>query len=155
MRVYHEGLSTYHTGSQQTGQLASITSVLAREKINIRSITISSFGPQGFLNILVDDPKGAQKALIKEGHNVDMKQVVAVLIEDRPGGLDGMVQLLFKENVNIENAYGFVLESRKHAVFVIEVDQIDTAIKILEEHKYKTLSAEALDAIEPFHYMKY
>lgn len=137
------------------GQLASVTSVLAREKINIRAITISSFGPQGFLNILVDDPKGGQKALTKEGLNVEMKQVVAVLIGDKPGGLDGMVQLLFSENVNVENAYGFVLESRKHAVFVIEVDQIDTAIKILEKHKYQTLNAEALAAIEPFHYMKY
>jgi len=139
----------------QPGKLAEVTSLLKSEKINIRAITISSFGERGFFNVLVDDPRGAQKALIKAGLEVELKEVVAVLIDDKPGGLDRIVQLLSQEKLNVENAYGFVLESWKNAVFVIEVTELDRAIKILEEHKIKTLSAEALAAVEPFHYMKY
>lgn len=139
----------------QPGKLAEVTSLLKTEKINIRAITISSFGERGFFNVLVDDPKGAQKALAKAGLEVELKEVVAVLIDDKPGGLDRIVQLLSQEKLNIENAYGFVLESWKNAVFVIEVTELDQAIKLLEEHKIKTLSAEALSAVEPFHYMKY
>jgi hypothetical protein len=37
----------------------------------------------------------------------------------------------------------------------VDVDQIEKTQKILEKNKFKTLDAEALDTIEPFHYMKY
>ena len=65
------------------------------------------------------------------------------------------MQLLADKGVNIENAYGFVLESWKQAVFVVDVDQINKTEKILEEAGFKTLDPDALSSIEPFHYMKY
>ncbi|HNY65500.1 MAG TPA: ACT domain-containing protein [Deltaproteobacteria bacterium] len=137
------------------GKLARVSGVLAREKINIRAITISSFGERGFFNILVDDPTLARKALEKAGIKTDLKEVIAVLIDDRPGGMDRLAQLLGAEGINIENAYGFVLESSKSAVLVVDVNDLEKTQKILKEHKFKTLSPEALAAIEPFHYMKY
>jgi hypothetical protein len=137
------------------GRLAQVSGVLAREKINVRAITISSFGDKGFLNLLVDDPKLALKALSKEGIASELKEVIAVLIDDKPGGMDKLAQVLADKGINIENAYGFVLESNKTAVFVIDVSDIEGAQKILKEHKFKTLSPEALATVEPFHYMKY
>ncbi len=137
------------------GKLAEVSSILAREKFNIRAITISSFGQRGFLNIMVDDPKLARKALEKEGVAVELKEIIAVILEDRPGGMDKLVQYLGKEGINIENAYGFVLESHKTAVFVIDVSDIDSTRKVLKEQGFKTLGTEALATIEPFHYLKY
>ncbi|MBN2159753.1 MAG: ACT domain-containing protein [Spirochaetes bacterium] len=137
------------------GRLAQVTRVLAREKINIRAITISSFGERGFFNIIVDEPKRAHKVLDQNGLEVELKEVFAVLIDDKPGGLDGLIQLLASNNVNVENAYGFVLESRIKAVFVVDVDNRKLAQQVLLEGGYKTLDAESLNAIEPFHYMKY
>ena len=137
------------------GKLAQVSAVLSREKINIRAITISSYGDKGFFNILVDDPKLAQKALTREGVSVTLKEIIAVVIDYKPGGMDRLVQLLAKQGINIENAYGFVLESNKTAVFVVDVSDLDGAQKVLKENKFKTISAEALATIEPFHYMKY
>ena len=139
------------------GQLAAVTGVLSKENINIRGITISSFGPQGFFNILVDDPKKAQKAFIRDGFEVEIKEVVSVVVDDRPGSLDNMIQILAKESINIQNAYGFVLESKKTAVIVLEVDQdqIDKAVELLNRNKYKTITAEGIAAIEPFAYINY
>lgn len=137
------------------GRLARVTSVLAKEKINMRAITISSFGDHGFFNLIVDEPKRAHKVLSKEGLTVELKEVIAVLIDDRPGGLDRLVQLLAEEGINVENAYGFVLETHKNAVFVVEVDDITKTQKILSVKGFKTLDPDALNAIEPFHYMKY
>ncbi|RPI90177.1 MAG: ACT domain-containing protein [Spirochaetales bacterium] len=137
------------------GMLARVTAILAKEKINLRAISISSFGDHGFFNMIVDEPKRAHKALSKEGLSVALKEVVAVLIDDHPGGLDGLVQVLAAEKINVENAYGFVLETHKNAVFVVEVDDREKTQKILSAKGYKTLDADALNAIEPFHYMKY
>jgi len=137
------------------GVLARVTSMLSREKINIRATTISSFGDKGFFNLIVDDPERAHKALTKEGIQAELREVVAVLINDRPGGLDRLVQLLAGAGINIENAYGFVIESRKNAVFVLEVKDPAAAKDLLKKEKFEILSSRALSDIEPFHYMKY
>lgn len=137
------------------GRMAKVTSLMAAGKINIRAITISSSDAFGVINMLVDDPDRAQAILTKAGLTVSLKPVVAVVIPDKPGGLDRLIQLLFREEINIENAYGFVLESWEKAVFVLEIDQIDKTIAVLEAGEFETLDTEALAAIEPFHYMKY
>jgi hypothetical protein len=137
------------------GTLAQVTSILARKKINIRAAAISSFGDSGFINLIVDDPKLGQKALSKEGIAVEQKEIIAVLIEDRPGGLDKLLQILSAKNINIENAYGFVIESRKNAVFVLEVNELDRAKNLIEVSGFKTLAPQELSEIEPFYYAEY
>jgi len=137
------------------GRLAKVTSILAREKISIRAISISSSDAFGVINMLVDAPEKAQEVLSKAGLTVNLKAVIAVVIEDRPGGLDKLIQLLSRENINIENAYGFVLESWKKAVFVIDVEQIEGIDNVLKKEGFETLNAGALAAVEPFHYIKY
>ena len=137
------------------GRLAKVTGILKKGKINIRAITISTSDAFGVINALVDDPEGARALLEGEGLTVSLKEVIAVVIEDRPGGLDSLIQLLFEQGINIENAYGFVLESRKKAVFVVDVDQLEQTQKILRDAGFETLDTKALSAIEPFHYMNY
>jgi len=137
------------------GQLAGVTALLARAGISIRATTITTFGETGIINLIVDEPKRAEKVLIQAGKTVYLKDVLAVLIPDRPGGLDRLMQLLYQEGININNAYGFVLECGEKAVFVVDVDRIEKTEKLLEKNKFETLDTEALSAVEPFHYMKY
>jgi hypothetical protein len=137
------------------GRLAAVTHVLAKEKINIRATTISTSDTFGVINLIVDDPARAEAVLTKAGMTVSLGRVLAVVIPDQPGGLDRLTQLLLTENVNINNAYGFVLEGHRKAVFVVSVDQIEKAEALLEKNGFQTLDAEALSTIEPFHYMKY
>lgn len=137
------------------GRLAAVTQVLAKEKISIRATTIATSDTFGVINLIVDDPARAQAALAKSGMTVSLIPVLAVVIPDQPGGLNRLTQLLYAERININNAYGFVLESSRKAVFVVSVDQIEKAENILAKNGFQTLDADALAAIEPFHYMKY
>jgi hypothetical protein len=136
------------------GRLAAVTQTLAKEKINIRATTIATSDTFGVINLIVDDPPRAEAALTKAGMTVRLSQVLAVVISDQPGGLDKLTQLLFAEGVNVNNAYGFVLEGNRKAVFVVSVDRIETAEKLLEKNGFQTLDAEALSAVEPIHYRK-
>jgi len=137
------------------GRLAAVTRVLAKEKINIRATTIATSDTFGVINLIVDDPQRAEAALAKAGMTVTLSQVLAVVIPDQPGGLDKLTQLLYTAQINVNNAYGFVLEGSRKAVFVVSVDQIEKAEALLEKNGFQTLDAEALSAIEPFHYLKY
>jgi hypothetical protein len=131
------------------GKLAQVTSVLAKENISIRATTISTSDTFGVISLIVDNPKRAEAALTKAGMTVNLRGVLAILIPDKPGGLDNLTQLLDKEGVNINNAYGFVLESAKKAVFVVDVDQVEKTEELLVKHGFQTLDIEALAAMEP------
>lgn len=137
------------------GRLAAVTRVLAKEKINIRATTIATSDTFGVINLIVDEPERAGRALTAAGMTVTLNPVLAVVIPDQPGGLDKLTQLLLAEEINVNNAYGFVLESSRKAIFVVSVDQVERAEKLLEKKGFQTLDAESLSAIEPFHYMKY
>jgi hypothetical protein len=137
------------------GRLAAVTQVLAKEKINIRATTITTSDTFGVINLLVDDPKKAQKVLTAAGMMVRMRNVLAVELDDKPGALDRLTQLLYKENINVNNAYGFVVESYERAIFVVDVDQIEKAEQLVEKNGFKTLDTEGLTSAEPFHYTKY
>ncbi|HPD57230.1 MAG TPA: ACT domain-containing protein [Smithellaceae bacterium] len=129
------------------GKLAAVTGVLNKEKINIRATTIATADTFGVVNLIVDDPQKAEAALAKAGMTVHLREVLAVLIPDKPGGLDALTQLLYKEKINVNNAYGFVLEGSKSAVFVVDVDQLEKTEKLLEENGFKTLDTKTLSAM--------
>jgi len=137
------------------GSLSRVTKILAREKINIRSITISSHGESGVINAIVDRPKQAQKALEMDGLSVSLKDIIAVPVDDKPGSFDKLVQLLADKNINIENSYGFVLESWKKAIIILDIQELERAKEILEEAGFEILNEDEMSAVEPFHYMKY
>jgi len=105
--------------------------------------------------MMVDDPERGRKALVKAGIAAELNEIIAVLIPDKPGGLDKLVQILAAGHINIENAYGFVVESHKNAVFVMDVQNPDETEALLKKAGYQILSSQALCEIEPFHYMKY
>ncbi len=126
------------------GSLARVTGILAREKINIRATTIATSDTFGVINLIVDDPEQAYKALCKEGLMATFKDVIAVLIDDRPGGLDRLTRLLYEKAININNAYGFVLENSKTAVFVVDSDQLAKAQDIIASAGFKTLDTDML-----------
>jgi len=131
------------------GKLAAVTSVLAKEKISIRATTISTSDTFGVISLIVDDPQRAETALTRAGMTVHLRGVLAILIPDKPGGLDKLTQLLYQEEINVNNAYGFVLETAKKAVFVVDVDQMEKTEKLLEKHGFQTLDTETLSAIDP------
>lgn len=131
------------------GKLAHVTSLLASENISIRATTISTSDTFGVISLIVDNPQRAETILTKAGMTVHLRSVLAVLIPDKPGGLNRLTQLLDREGVNINNAYGFVLESSQKAVFVVDVDQMEKTEQLLEKHGFQTLDTAALSAIEP------
>ncbi len=131
----------------KSGKLAKVTGILAKEKINIRATTISTADTFGIINLIVDDPNRAEKALSDAGMTVHLREVLAVLIPDTPGGLDKLMQLISNEGININNAYGFILESSKKAVFVVDVDQMKRTEDLIEQNGFKTLDVQSLSGM--------
>ncbi|MDY6794100.1 MAG: ACT domain-containing protein [Actinomycetota bacterium] len=128
----------------QPGRLERLTEVLRDENINIRAITIAGADDYGVIKLLVDDPQKAQAALNEEGFSTFMKEVIAVVMDDRPGGLHDICRSLGEKGVNVEDAYGFVVKDRNTAILVVEVEKIPEAEGFIHDSGFEIMSDEEL-----------
>lgn len=126
------------------GRIEKVTGILKEAEINIRAITIATSDSFGVIKLLVDAPDRAYEALAAGGLSVFKREIVAVLMEDRPGGLHDVARALGGRGVNIEGAYGFVVEDKKRAVLVMEVERIPEVESLLNGQGLVTLSDEEI-----------
>jgi hypothetical protein len=126
------------------GRIEKIARILAQGGINIRAVTISSANGFGVVKILADQPQRAFELLRENGLPAYLQEVIAVTLEDVPGGLHRVAKTLAENDVNIEDAYGFVVEKGKLAVLVIQVESEPHAQSILEKSGFVLLSDEEI-----------
>ena len=129
------------------GRIERVTRVLKEAGINIRAITIATSDSFGVIKLLASDPAAACDALEAAGMSVSRKEIVAVVMDDRPGGLHRVMEVLGREGVNINDAYGFVIADKARAVLVVEVEKIPDVERLLKEQGLATLSDEEIYAL--------
>lgn len=123
----------------RTGRLCEVTNVLAEANINIRALSLADTSDFGILRMIVCDPQEAAKVLKKSGFAIGINHVVAVAVDDRPGGLDEIVQILNKAGINVEYMYAFMNKKEKSATMIFRFDKNDEAIDELQKKGIKIL----------------
>ncbi len=113
------------------GRLANIASKFHKAGINIRAFTIAEAGDFGIIRMVVDRPDEAYKVLHKDGFTVSETSVLGVVMDDVPGGLGKIADILGGNNINIDYAYAFVTRSEK-ALLILRVSDINASIRILQ-----------------------
>ncbi len=126
------------------GRLGQVTRVLSEKGINIRAMTIADSGQFGVIKLLVDRPDDAFQALRAANMAAHEKEVLAILMDDSPGGLQKVAHALEDARVNVSDAYGFIIRSREQAVLILDTDNLATAADLIAAAGLKTLSDEEL-----------
>jgi len=124
------------------GRLYDVCSLLGQKGGNIRALNVAETESFGILRIVVDKPDVALDALKQADITARITDVVAVEVEDKPGGLANILKVLADEAVNIEYMYGFVEKSSDKALMVFRFDDADKAAAILKKHNIKVVDAQ-------------
>jgi hypothetical protein len=128
----------------RAGRLAEVTRVLSEGGINIRALSLADTSDFGILRLIVTDHEKAKQILKENGFTVGRTNVVAVEVEDQPGGLHRILDLLSGKGVNVEYMYAFVQQSGMNAVLIFRFDKTDQAIEILNENAIRIVPGEEL-----------
>jgi hypothetical protein len=108
--------------------LGDLCSCLSENKINIEAIGLF----QDSAKIYVKNIDKAMKVLANYDYETETRDVLRVDLEHRPGSLADVATLLGNKGINIEYCYG-TLSSRANSLSVImDVSDIDRALKILK-----------------------
>jgi hypothetical protein len=129
------------------GRMERVTEILAKAKVNIRAFTVSGTYEYGVMKFLVDKPDRALEALSSQGVPANKREILAVLMDDRPGGLHRIAKIFGQRKMNIEDAYGFVIQDKKEAVLVVDVEKIGEAKRALKEEGLTMLSDQEIYAL--------
>ena len=129
------------------GRLSEVTKILSDAAVNIRALSIADTSDFGVLRLIVDDNRKAENALKGGDFTVKKTDVLAVEVEDRPGGLHHILELLEKQNINVEYMYAFVHPSGDNAVMIFRFDHINEALNALEANGVKVVDGDTLYAM--------
>ena len=121
------------------GQLSAACRTLADADINIATLSLADTSDFGIVRMIVDDHEKAKAVLTEKGHVVNVREVVAVCVPDRPGGMAEVMQVLDGAGANIEYSYAFAFHRGEKAVLVFRFDDNNKAESALKAAGYTTL----------------
>jgi hypothetical protein len=109
------------------GRLSSIAKNLRENNIDIRAFTIQDRGDYGLVKFIVSNPSQAYLSLANLGCACALKEIIAISIPDKVGNFELLTAALADNNINVKDAYGFVLQTNLKGVCCLEIDEAQTA----------------------------
>ncbi len=115
------------------GALAEVTSFIASHGINLYALSIADTQDFGILRIITDDPDSAREKLRAEGYTVTATSVLAVEIDDTPGSMAAILNVLNDADIIVEYTYAFMAKAANKAYMIFRVDNKEKATAALEK----------------------
>ena len=124
------------------GQLSAICRMLAEADVNIATLSLADTSDFGIVRMIVDDHEKAKAVLSAKGHVVTVREVVAVCVPDRPGGMAEVMQALDSAGANVEYSYAFAFHKGEKAVLVFRFSDNVKAEAALKAAGFTTLGED-------------
>lgn len=110
------------------GALGELLGELSREKINIEAIGLF----QDVAKLSVSDLERARATLVKRGYSVEVRDVLQLELDNKPGSFAFVASRLGNAGLNIEYCYATIARGQKSAAVILDVDDPDRAMSVLE-----------------------
>jgi len=124
-------------------RLFRVTEALREADINLRAAMIAETGDFGIVRAIVDDPDAAIRALHERSFTAKKTNVVGVQVEDGPGGLCDIAQVLGAEEINIQYLYAFSLAGMKKALLILKTSDNERSRRVITDRLGLTIVNQA------------
>ena len=104
----------------QTGRLAEVTRILREANINLKGFSTTEARDYGILRLVVSDTQTARAKLKDAGFTTHIAEAICIKVEDKPGELYKILDMLAKEKVNIDYIY-VIAETRLVLLSLIHI----------------------------------
>ena len=114
------------------GRLSRPCKALQEAGLNIMTLSLADTHQFGILRMIVREWEKAKEVLEQAGCVVNVSEVVAIEVTDRPGGLAEVLEVIEKSGINLEYMYAFTFRSGDKAILVFRFEDPDAAIELLK-----------------------
>ncbi|MBN1298927.1 MAG: ACT domain-containing protein [Actinobacteria bacterium] len=113
----------------QAGRLAEVARILKDGNINLQGFSTTEARDYGILRLVVSDTEKARQKLKDAGFTTHVAEVICFSVEDRPGELSRILDILANEKLNID--YIYVIAGTR---LIISVDDVKRAESVLKDN---------------------
>ena len=108
--------------------LGDLCGYLAENEINIEAIGVFHDAAK----IYVKNLNKAVKLLEKLNYTVELRDVLLIELENRPGALAELTSKLGDEGINIDYCYGTLSRKGTNQAVIVDVSNIEAAVKLFQ-----------------------
>jgi len=120
----------------QPGRLSAVINLLAEHHVNLSALSLADTSKFGVLRLIADKPDAASAALREAGIISKSTDVLTVAIDDTPGSLTKVLDLLAGQDISVEYMYAFSAKQENKALMVFKVDALEAAEALLRENGF-------------------
>ena len=117
----------------EQGRLSEIADVLAQNDIDISALSLADTDEYGVLRMIVNHPHKAKEVLAEHGIIGKVTNVLAVAIDDQPGGFAKSLKTLTEKGIGINYMYACVSHEKGKAIMILSVDDVVLANSVIAE----------------------
>lgn len=129
------------------GSLAEVARYLADRKINLRALSLAETRDFGTARLIVADTKACSDALQDSGYHFIITDVIAVAVEDKPGGMADVLEVLAEELIDVEYVYATVMTVDGHAIIILRVEDTLKAGMILKSKGVRLMTEKEIASL--------
>lgn len=118
--------------NDRVGLLADISYILAKNRINIETISVNVVGGKAIIVLTVNNPARALETLSKNNYKNLDEEYFVIKVPDTPGELNRVTAMLSKEGVNILNVH-LLTRDGSHGLIALKVDKTRKAKDMLKD----------------------
>ena len=129
------------------GRMLSTLEIIEEIGVNIRALSLADTSEFGILRLIVTEPMKVKEELEKRNYIVKLTDVLAVAMDDQPGGLNKILRIIDKEKINLEYLYAFVEQQKYDAIVILRLEDMENGAKIFENSDVKMIAPEEIYSI--------
>ena len=126
------------------GALAGVARALAEQRINLAAIDADSSPRSGRIRLIVNDPDRAVRLLTDAGYAPEVREMLAVRLEDRAGSFLRVLEVLAREKVDVQSVAILVAREGNRPLVAISSTDLPRARRLLQRAGFVSRAAEGL-----------
>ena len=115
----------------KAGRLAELAETLAANGIDISAVSLADASDYGIIRMIVSDPEKACLVLRESGVISKITDVLAVAMDDVPGGFARLLHLLKNQSHEIKYMYACISRHEGKALVIFSVENLEEAERLI------------------------
>lgn len=124
------------------GSLYNPLEILKNAQVNIVAMCMADTSEFGILRLVVDNPLKGKEVLEENNFLVKLTEIVAVEMDDTPGGLTTVLKTIKNNKIDLEYLYAFSHAKNEKAILLLHADNIDNLLSIFEQNDITVVPPE-------------
>ncbi|MDO5294636.1 MAG: amino acid-binding protein [bacterium] len=122
------------------GRLEKVTETLAKNEINIVSLSLADTAEYGVLRLIVSDPIKGKQVLKDAEFSAMLTDVIAIKLPHKIGQLKNVLNDIVAADLSVE--YMYTLATGENASLIVKTSDTEKAVNTLVNNGYELFKAE-------------